>query len=250
MLNKFPFNAMSKTRLIAAIVTVLLSSINCAYSLTQEASAKPLNDDERAQKILSEINAFEKNSQKETPQADPWESESVHNFDRTNCAPSLTSSIIVIPVPLQMRSHAIESLISRPMVRLDEQTAAQFLKTDALNEGDNLAMQIRRYEIAEMKAKKRLQQEKQIGGWSVYEEKSLEEKERSLSDMAFLKPYLIRAVAKHEQTGSFSALVCGDVLEITHGSLGRFIPQSTRLPVIVFLPDDPQAVSIRWSIDE
>jgi hypothetical protein len=53
------------------------------------------------------------------------------------------------------------------------------------------------------------------------------------------KPYLVRATAKNEATGVFYAQVCGGALWISHHSLGRDIPPSVRLPVVVFLDRPP-----------
>ena len=56
------------------------------------------------------------------------------------------------------------------------------------------------------------------------------------------KPYLIRAVVKHQNTGRFSAEECEDGVHIKHSSLGQFIPPSMKSPMIVFLSRPPNKV--------
>jgi hypothetical protein len=61
-------------------------------------------------------------------------------------------------------------------------------------------------------------------------------------------PYLVRAVAKNENSGAFEARVCGQTLWISHGSLGHVVPPSTRTPLVVFLGDPPTSLFVSWSM--
>lgn len=60
--------------------------------------------------------------------------------------------------------------------------------------------------------------------------------------MKQLKPFLIGAIAKNEQTGEFSASVCGNTLWVNHSSLGGVEAPTIRSPVIVFLTRAPERV--------
>lgn len=62
------------------------------------------------------------------------------------------------------------------------------------------------------------------------------------------KPFLVRAVAKNRNSGTFIVRLCGSTLWVTHGSLGRSVPPSTRVPLVVFLDRKPAAVFIGWTM--
>lgn len=61
-------------------------------------------------------------------------------------------------------------------------------------------------------------------------------------------PYLVRAAGKNALAGTFEAQLCGDVLWVSHRSLGRDIPPSIRLPVVVFLDRPPARVFVSVSM--
>ena len=61
-------------------------------------------------------------------------------------------------------------------------------------------------------------------------------------------PYLVRAVAKNENSGAFEARVCGQTLWISHGSLGHVVPPSARTPLVVFLDEAPTNLFVSWSM--
>jgi hypothetical protein len=63
-----------------------------------------------------------------------------------------------------------------------------------------------------------------------------------------VRPFLVRAVAKNE-TPAFSVRLCGDVLYVMHGSLGRGPPPpSHRVPLVVLLEHEPARVVVTWAI--
>jgi hypothetical protein len=90
------------------------------------------------------------------------------------------------------------------------------------------------------------------GSWSADDQQRLDLLAKTMSDAAGsnLRPFLVRAVAKHEATGAFFASVCGESLVMVHGSLGHSTPPSIRVPVIVFLQKRPAAVYVGWQMAE
>jgi hypothetical protein len=62
------------------------------------------------------------------------------------------------------------------------------------------------------------------------------------------KPYLVRATAKNAVAGAFEARLCAGVLWISHRSLGRDIPPSVRLPVVVYLDRPPTRLFVSVSM--
>jgi hypothetical protein len=61
-------------------------------------------------------------------------------------------------------------------------------------------------------------------------------------DLAQFRPFLVRGTAKFEEIGAFSVRTCDMALLVSHISLGEYMPKSTRVPLIVFLPEAPQRV--------
>jgi hypothetical protein len=63
-----------------------------------------------------------------------------------------------------------------------------------------------------------------------------------------LRPFLVRAVAKNE-VPAFAVNICGDVLHVVHGSLGRSAPPpSHRVPLVIMLDRVPSRVEVGWRI--
>jgi hypothetical protein len=63
-----------------------------------------------------------------------------------------------------------------------------------------------------------------------------------------LKPYLVRAIAKGDNMGGFTAGLFGDELWVSHG--GHSVPPSERHPIIVFLERKPKIVHVGWTMAE
>ena len=64
-----------------------------------------------------------------------------------------------------------------------------------------------------------------------------------------LRPFLVRAVAKNDAP-TFLAYVCGDLLVVLHGSLGRSTPPSRRAPLVILLDRLPAQTAVLWEIAE
>lgn len=64
-----------------------------------------------------------------------------------------------------------------------------------------------------------------------------------------LSPFLVRAVAKNDAP-TFLAYVCGDLLVVLHGSLGRSTPPSRRAPLVILLDRLPAQTAVLWEIAE
>ncbi|MCX7359922.1 MAG: hypothetical protein NT015_17505 [Alphaproteobacteria bacterium] len=66
---------------------------------------------------------------------------------------------------------------------------------------------------------------------------------------ATLRPFLVRAIAKHSAP-MFFLQACGSTLVILQGSLGRSTSPSYRMPLVVMLAHEPERVEVLWSIAE
>lgn len=72
----------------------------------------------------------------------------------------------------------------------------------------------------------------------------------ALNERSDAHPFLVRAVAKNEAV-AFSVRMCGDLLHVVHGSLGRGpAPPSHRVPLVVLLDRPPTGVVVTWAIAE
>ena len=65
-----------------------------------------------------------------------------------------------------------------------------------------------------------------------------------------MMPYLVRSMAGFEATGHYFVGICGDVLDVEHGSLGRSRPKASHVPLVIFLERAPQRVHAAWGVAE
>jgi hypothetical protein len=65
-----------------------------------------------------------------------------------------------------------------------------------------------------------------------------------------LKPYLVRAQVYFEGTGAFDIELNGQILSVTHGSLGHSTPPLRRIAIVVFVEREITEVDARASVAE
>ena len=63
-----------------------------------------------------------------------------------------------------------------------------------------------------------------------------------------LQPWLVMAEGYFEGTGGFDAHLAGSVLKVHHGSLGSSQPPLRKLPVVIFLEREINAVQLSSSV--
>jgi len=183
--------------------------------------------------------------------ADSWEGDPAHRPDDSTC--STVERALVVPVASSARGDAIARLETLPVIALDGAAAAKLLDPQEAAVRENAsASELIRLAIARLGEQKRRQLDQHIGGWSLADQKRLDELKKlgSSSEISALQPFLVRAVAKNELTGGFVARLCSDALHITHWSLGNSTPPSIRLPVVVFLERAPRGVYADWGMAE
>ncbi len=88
------------------------------------------------------------------------------------------------------------------------------------------------------------------GSWSDWQDNRLEnlKKLQTTGRPDVMKPFLIRAVAKHKHPKGFAANECDVRVAIQHGSLGNIIPDTKRYPVIIFLTKSPMKIYVLWEM--
>jgi hypothetical protein len=172
---------------------------------------------------------------------DPWEATQAPQHNPDSC--KKLDDALVAPVPEAARAEAISRLESVSAIALDEPEAARLLGVPASEASAAWRLSA---------AISELEDEKRQGSWGPLDQERLDALQALSGGAAppALKPYLVRAVAKNEQTGHFRATRCGDDLVVSHGSLGHSTPRSTRLPLVVFLERAPVNIYVRWSMAE
>jgi hypothetical protein len=180
------------------------------------------------------------------PRPDAWESRPPPGLQ--DCV--AVDAALISPVPVAHRPAAIARLRSSTIFALDRRQVRVLF---GLAPSERVSG-VRRLEeaIADLARRRRAAHRDRVGSWSRADQQRLGElrRLRRARATATLRPFLVRAVAKHEGTGTLSASVCKDSLVITHNSLGRSTPPSTRQPIVVFLDRAPTRVYVDWAIDE
>jgi hypothetical protein len=179
-------------------------------------------------------------SRAEPTGADGWENPP--RADLHECA-SIDRSLI-FAVQFARRPEAIARLENVAIVEL------------TIPELDDLDVPVRtgvdqiKSEIGRLRERRRAALEDHQGSWSIADQQRLDRLTTTMSDPTTpnLRPFLVCAVAKNEGTGGFFASICGENLEIIHGSLCYSIPPSIRVPVVIFLQKKPVTVYAGWQM--
>lgn len=180
------------------------------------------------------------------PAADAWESRPPANL--RDCS-DLDESLVV-PVPVRHRLRAIARLKNVAIVKLSRSDSMTLL---GRRPGNNWSGRDEVRSAIERLKEQRLEElEHRKGSWSLHDQQRLDGLMKMIADprTSELRPFLVRAVAKNERTGGFFASLCGESLEIIHGSLGYSTPSSIRAPVIVFLRTKPRTIYVSWEMAE
>lgn len=183
------------------------------------------------------------------PLADSWEDSGAPLADSQGC--SLIPPPLIHVVSLSYRYQSIATLAETSIVKLTEAEAARLMGGGGQIAASSATGLVASF-LDEMRARKRRARVERRDSWSIADEGELAALSARYAAAEFrpFKPYLVRAVAKHEGTGAFSADMCGRSLHIQHGSLGRTTPPSTRVPLVIFLSQQPTQVFATWSIAE
>ena len=150
-----------------------------------------------------------------------------------------------------LRKQSIATLADIPVVELTDLEAARLIEAPRPRNAPLGTILLASF-LDEMRARKHRAEVERRDSWSVADEDELIALSARYADGGHraYRPYLVRAVAKHEGTGRFYGEICGRDLSILHGSLGRSTPPSTRVPLVVFLSQQPDRVFASWSIAE
>jgi hypothetical protein len=177
-----------------------------------------------------------------SPAPDSWEDRPPQGLQ--GC--TVVDSALLAPVPPAHRPEAIARLENVSVAELDRQQVWALLDLDTATDASGSS------EDREATGEPSERHRYRIGSWDRAERERLDRLRQLEGDpaTATLRPFLVRAVAKHEGTGAFFASICKDGLVITHGSLGHSVPPSVRLPVIVFLDRTPMRVFVDWRMAE
>jgi hypothetical protein len=180
---------------------------------------------------------------------DGWEVpvERIANFD--DC--DLVEPPLVRAVSRPLRGESVTMLADVPVVELTDADAAR-LTAAPRQKGVPDATTLLADFLDEMRARKYRAEVESRDSWSIADENELVALSTRYAAGRYraYRPYLVRAVAKHEGTGSFYAGLCGSDLHVVHGSLGRNIPLSTRVPLVIYLSRQPHRVFASWSMAE
>jgi hypothetical protein len=149
------------------------------------------------------------------------------------------------------RAEAILMLQNQMSAEISEINAAELTQIEPTLDG-NIPRNLLERSISELLETKRNAYDQNIGGFSRADQKYLDQLQDlyATSRPDEVRPYLVRAIAKHEFTGGFEAQHCDQDLIVIHTSLGTSVPKSTKLPIVVFLLDRPDTVYPLWFIAE
>ena len=181
----------------------------------------------------------------ELPAPDAWERDGPGRMDTGTCGEVLRE--LILPVVATHRADAIHVLAHRGVVPLESWMAAGLVAPAGVAAGGDISpLRGVRAAITQLENRRRMSQ----GSWSEADRLHLDALQNLArgADIKSFKPYLIRAITKNERAGIFSAQLCGDRLWVRHHSLGRSVPPSIRLPLVVFLPREPREVFVGWSM--
>ena len=159
-------------------------------------------------------------------------------------------SALIAPVAVGNRTKVIARLDKTSAIDLNQREMLELLGLPQNTPAS--ATERIRAAIGTLEQERRSAIEHHVGSWSLATQDRLNRLQHLAVEPGTmtLRPFLVRAVAKYEGTGAFTATVCRDSLIITHESLGHQEPASTRLPVIVFLTHAPEHVCVQWSMAE
>lgn len=160
---------------------------------------------------------------------------------------------LIIPVLASHIASANLMLNGNSFIKVDIKFARKYLNMPFLNPDSLLKSEISNsLAIAEEKEK-----EARDPFFIYHKEMFLNEAEserkkarRANEILGKTEPYLIRAIALNEGTGSFSAYWVDGSLLVFHGSLGRSEVPMKKHPLIVFLEKEPEKVYIDVSMAE
>ena len=180
---------------------------------------------------------------------DGWETPARRPTNIEAC--DITADPLVHPVVRKMREQSIWRLAETSFVELDDAEAANLIRAD---HGDSFASasSLMNAYLGDLSEQKHNAVVERRGSWSgaTEAEYSALSQRNAAGEFDRYRPFLVRAVARHENTGHFYASRCGPDLFIEHGSLGRSVPPSIKTPLVVFLPEPPRQVYVTWSIAE
>lgn len=180
---------------------------------------------------------------------DEWENPNSFPAAIETCDEIPTSLLHEVTRP--EREQSIASLTDVSTIQLTEEEAARLIDVPRLGD-TSLASSLVAAELDALRARKHRAVVERRDRWSRVDEAVLASLSESFAAEVYetYRPYLVRAVAKNEGTGRFYASMCEDALYVHHGSLGRSIPPSTRVPIVVFLNQPPIEVFVTWSMAE
>lgn len=183
--------------------------------------------------------------------ADSWERRDPDGsfYTRQDC--QLVDEAWILPVTKPLRTAAIVELEDVDSIPLSDEEAARWAGIQYRSD-IALAVQLMEESIVEYEEDKRSAYEDRVGSFSLRDEEILEQKRETVAQGLDRKvnPFLVRGVLKNEYTGSFDAALCPSGLSLSHFSLGRSEPPTKRVPVVVFLLREPEAVFPSWGMAE
>lgn len=182
---------------------------------------------------------------------------SIDEWETPNLFPAAIEGCDQIPTPLvqalkdSARDQSIAILADVSAVQLTDEDAARLIDV-SLDTNTSLASTLVATDLDELRARRHRAVVERRDSWTGADEVELASLSESYTagDYQDYRPYLVRAVAKNEATGGFYASVCEGDLYVEHGSLGRSVPPSTRVPLVVFLRQPPSRVFVTWSMAE
>lgn len=183
------------------------------------------------------------------PLLDGWEVPVERIADMDVC--EAIESPLVRPVNPALRGAGVAMLSKASFVEVTDAEAKRLIGAGEQSDTQNASSLVANY-LSEARARKHRAVVESRDSWSEADENELASLSTRFENGHFsgYKPYLVRAVAKHEGTGRFYAELCGGDLKIVHGSLGRTTPPSTRVPLVVYLRQQPSRVFATWSMAE
>lgn len=103
-----------------------------------------------------------------------------------------------------------------------------------------------------MDATRRNAVERHVGSWSQADQIALDELQiiRSGPRLHRFRPYLARALAETKLSGAFRVQLCGNVVVITHLSVGVMVSPPERSAVVLFLEQTPEKAFVEWGVGD
>ncbi len=171
---------------------------------------------------------------------EPWEGRPLSAAQREACRP-LPRALIRAVLP-SYRAQAAKALGSAQAVVLTDAQAAAWTDADAPKVGA-LSERLLADAVDVTEERRLATYGEHAPKWSPTEQWMYETLTQAVhTPHAPYRPVLVRAVAGVEPGGTFDAADCGGALAVRHLSPGAPAPQSTPVPVIVFVERPPTAV--------